>query len=271
VISPETYYAFRDSGLSGDSFCEGLVRESPRYLREGGLAVMLVSWVHGKEEEWTAPVRRWVEGTGCDALLLHYLTQDPLGYAATWNRPLRWDPVAYENALERWIDYDRKLGIELIAWGAIVLRKRKASENWFYAHAVASGAIDVAGEHLERMVAAYDVLGASGDGEELLQRRLRLADDHRLEQTLVLSEGKGRVSRAVLRLEGGFNFQVELNGHALQLVAQLDGRPVQEVLHEIAESVDQEARDELLGSALPMLSELYGLGFLIPADDEGAS
>ena len=43
VISPETDYIYRDSGLPGHSFCEGLVKRMPEFLREGGYAHVLVS------------------------------------------------------------------------------------------------------------------------------------------------------------------------------------------------------------------------------------
>src|SRR5205085_7369665 len=81
VISPETDYAFRDSGLPGDSFCEGLVRRLPEFMNEGAYAHVLVSWVH-EGEDGERPLRDWVEGGGCDAILFHYVTHEPVAYVA---------------------------------------------------------------------------------------------------------------------------------------------------------------------------------------------
>jgi SAM-dependent methyltransferase len=261
VVSPETHYAFRDSGLPGDSFCEALVRGAPRFLRESGVASMLVSWVHGNDEDWTAPLRRWLAGSGCDALAFHYMSQEPLAYAALWNRPLRWDSVAYGRAIDRWLEYDRELEIEAIAWGGLVLRKRGGRENWFVGHSLKMDDLEYAGDHLERMIAAHDHLAEADD--PLGAAGLRLADDHRLDQTMTISDRRGAVREIVLRLEGGFNFRLGLTRNAFQLVSQLDGRPVGEVVQELADAAEPEAREEFLAEALPLVEELYALGFLV--------
>ena len=51
VISPAAELVYRDSGLPGDTFCEGLVRRMPAAVAEGGLAFVLVSWVHAPDED----------------------------------------------------------------------------------------------------------------------------------------------------------------------------------------------------------------------------
>ena len=266
VVSPESQYAFRDSGLPGDAFCEALVREAPRHLAEGGFAVFLVSWVHGADEPWDAPLRRWVETSGCDALLFHYMSQDPLVYAASWNRALKWDPVAYSRAIDRWLEYDRRLGIERIGWGAVILRRR-AGANWIAAEALAADAIDPAGDHVLRIVQAQDFLTAvgarNGDAGRLLDERLVLAPDHRLDQSVVVREGQGLVQRAVLRLDGGFNFEVELDRSSFDFVPVLDGRPLREVLtgSTLAGPTDD---------ALAAVRRLVELGLVVPADEVAA-
>jgi SAM-dependent methyltransferase len=87
VISPESRYAYRDSGLSGDTVSRQVVEEAPLHLREGGFASLLVSWAHAPDDWWT-PLQRWVEQHGCDALLLHFGSDDPVNHAATWLRPV---------------------------------------------------------------------------------------------------------------------------------------------------------------------------------------
>ena len=247
VVSPETAYVFRDSGLPGDSFCEALVRRVPRFLSaDGGIGLALVSWVHCTAEDWSAPLRRWVDGSGCDALLIRRHSLDPLAYAAAWNRILALEPDAYEAALARWLAYYEELRVELIGWGAVVLRRGGRG---------AVTAVDVPGEpesgagaHVSRLLDAHRL----ADGA-LLDTRLALPDDHRIEQALALRNGQATVEQSVLRLVGGLPVEARLDLQALQLVAELDaGRTAREVLS------DPEA-------GLPALRQLVELGLLVPA------
>ena len=266
VISPESAYAFRDGRGRADAFCEELVRRSAAQLAEGGHAILLVGWVHGRDEPWSAPLRGWVEGSGCDAIVLHTASQDPLGYAASWNKALRWDRLAYESAIERWLEYDRELGIEALAWGVVCLRRREGA-SWFAGHSVGLGRMDAAGHQVERMFASHDYLERLGEGQSLLAARVVLAPDHRIDQTLALEDGERVVERAALRLAGGFNFELELNENALELVSRLDGTPLADVLDAMADgATSAAARRELVDTALPMVRALLALGFALPAE-----
>jgi len=131
VISPDDSYAYRDSGLPADELCRRFVGEAAAHLEEGGFAHLLVSWaLGGLGDDWAAPLRGWVDGSGCDAWLLHYRTSDPVAHAAGWLRPLAESgPDAYAAALDRWLEHLRRLGIGAVAYGAVVLRRR-AGANW---------------------------------------------------------------------------------------------------------------------------------------------
>ena len=89
VISPDNRYTFMDSGRPGDTICAEVVRGVPSYLEEGGYATVLCNWALRDGEEWSAPLRRWVEGNGCDTWLLSSGQEDTLSYAAVWNRGRR--------------------------------------------------------------------------------------------------------------------------------------------------------------------------------------
>ena len=52
VISPEARYAYRDSGLSGDTVSRRVVQQAPKLLAEGGFAHILVSWAHTADDPW---------------------------------------------------------------------------------------------------------------------------------------------------------------------------------------------------------------------------
>ena len=74
------------------------------------------------------------------------------------------------------------------------------------------------------------------------------------------------VERAALRLAGGFNFELELNENALELVSRLDGTPLADVLDAMADGATSAARRELVDTALPMVRALLALGFAVPAE-----
>jgi methylase of polypeptide subunit release factors len=261
VISPETEYVFRDSGLPGDSFCEALVRALPEHLAEGGFGIALIAWAHGRDEEPAAPVRRWVGDAACDAVLLRYASTEPLRYAATWNRARLGDPAAYEAALERWTAYYRELGIERIGWGGLVLRRRSAGgPSWFWTHDPSSSRVGAAGHQVRRLFAAQDFLRA--DHDALLDARLTLADDHAIEHTLRLGpNGAGAVGPLVLRLTGGLCFRAEVDLATVNLLARLDGR----------RTVREALGDAPAPRALAGVRRLVELGFLVPAAGKQAA
>jgi methylase of polypeptide subunit release factors len=241
LISPDSTFTFRDNRLRGDAFCEQLVRGVPAHLAPSGLAHLLVSWGHRAGEDWSAPLRRWVEGTGCDAILLRYASEDPLTHAAEWNESLRGDPERFGAALDRWTAYCAELGIERIGWGAVVLRRRDG-QSWVLALTGSGSRMVPAGHHLERLIAAQDALGEL-DGASVLT----LADDHRLDRSVRLGGGVGVLERAFLRLEGGLGTRIELDPEMLEVIASLAGRPL----------------GELPPGALPGVRRLFKLGFLV--------
>jgi methylase of polypeptide subunit release factors len=256
VISPERRLAYRDSGLGGDAFCEALVRGAPAHLHEGGLAHLLVSWTHQAGEDWSRPLRGWLEGSRCDALLLRLATHDPLTYAAGWNRSLRADPAAYTDALDRWTEHCRRLGIEAISWGAVVLRRR-AGRTWTFAYTHAADRLAPAGHHVARLIDAQDLLAAVPADEALLDLKLQLAADHRVDQTGAIEADSLAVERAVLRLEGGLGLRVSLDTGAVRLLAAVDGeRPLGAAL-----AAAELPRD----AALRIVRRLVELGFLVRA------
>jgi SAM-dependent methyltransferase len=269
VVSPDADFVYRDSGLPGDSFCEGLVRRLPAYLSEGGFAHLLASWVHASTEEWSAPLRRWLNGSGCDAILLRYATHEPLEYAAAWNRPLRSDPVAYGAALDRWSDYYRRLGIDAISWGTVVLRRR-SGRNWVWAYDPSSQHITAAGDQILRLFAAQDYL-AEADDQALLEGTFALTGDHRLEQTAHLADGGTAIERSVLRLGSGLRFEVAVDASAVTVLTLVgEGRPLRQVLDAAAATIQGTTPEAFVSGALPVVRRLLELGFLVPTDEADA-
>ncbi len=257
AVSPDTTFTYRDSGLSGDAICERLVHETPDHLTDGGIAHLVLSWAIRAGEEPDDAVLRWVDGIGCDALLLRYNVESPLQYAVGWNAN---DPDAGD-AVDRWLAYYDELGIEALAYGALTLRRRHG-RNWAHAEEVAFDRLDPAGEHVERLLRTHTYLAGIDDGRDLLDGVFALAGRQRLEQTLRPQPGGFAVEGAWLALDDGLGFRAAVDGVAVELVARVDGRrSLRQVIAEVASSLDVDPT-EAEQAALPVVQRMLELGFL---------
>ncbi len=70
VISPDNRQLFRDSELGGEGVSRKVTIEAAEHLNAGGHATILANWICRDAGETWEPLRDWVEGSGCDALLL---------------------------------------------------------------------------------------------------------------------------------------------------------------------------------------------------------
>ena len=272
VISPDSTLAYRDSGRPRDSLCREVVRRVPSVLTEGAFAHVLVSWVHapGEGDEWSEPLREWVGGTGCDAWLLHYRTDDPLAHAAGWLGPLAANsPEEHEAALDRWLDYLGEQEIEAVGYGAIVLRRRSHSINWVRLDEIPIERLEPATEHTLRVFAAEDYLAAMTDERELLEERLDLVGAHRLEQMLVCREGGFEVESQTLALTDGLAFRAGLDRSTAMLIPHFDSHlRLADVLAAAEADLDvaEDERERYAAAALAVVRRLFELGFLVRAD-----
>lgn len=264
VISPESSLTFRDSGLGRDRVSEQLVRALPAFLEEGGLATIMVSWIDEGGGPDARP-REWLEGSGCDAWILHTGSDDAVSAAAGWNRAI----ASLEERRERidqWVDYFREEGIESIAYGALVLRRRSCAANWVRSTHLPLGTFGPSSGALERMIAAQDFLEPLPDDDALLEQRLRIADNVLLEQQLGPEDGGWVLRQAELRLQGGLGFTAGLDESAARVVLGLDpARPLAESLAEAADALGAE-RAEVSRAGAALLRQMLTLGFAVPAE-----
>ncbi len=234
VVSPDTDVVFRDGGLEGDEISRRVVRGAARHLEPGGLASMLICWTHGADDAWSARVHEWLEGAGCDAWLVRYVTEDPLEYALKWSAA---------GATDRWVDYYEHASIDRLTTGGLVLRRRNdEGDGWFVAADAESGPTGPAGEQIERLFAARDF------GGDLRDECLRLAP-HVLDEQLSWDDGAYREVRLALRLAEGAGVEVPVEPAALPALFVLDGsRPLREL--------------PAAEAALPTIRRLFEAGFV---------
>ena len=232
VISPDSHLIFRDGGRRGDALCEEIVRRSPEFLTDGGFATTLINWVVRANEDWPVPLKRWVDGNGCDSWLMLSTAQDPATYAALWTRGR--DRAPYAAALDRWIHYFQELGVAMIGQGAVVLRKRAAGTGWVRADYLDDNVSGPAGPHIERLFAAEDRLAALGTDDALLDSVFTTVRDHELQQRSKIDSSGYVIDSAQVALLGGLPFHGNVDKYATQLLGRCDGR---RTLRAIAEEI----------------------------------
>jgi methylase of polypeptide subunit release factors len=251
VVSPARELTFRDGGRGGDSLSREAVTGAALRLDDGGYAGILCSWVTERGAASVETPREWLEGSGCDALVLELTTDSPVTYAVRWNTPGR-RAAAVAEAAEPWLADYRARGIEAISTGVIVLRKRGGS-NWTRLEEVGLGPRGAAGAHVERVFAAEDLLRSLRDDRELLEQPLALAPG-----TLLVERRRpgGGLERARITVEEG----IPLPGHVpvplAPAIAALDGR------QPLSSLLDPAAHEE----ALPSVRRLVAGGLLVAAD-----
>lgn len=203
-----------------------------------------------------------MRGSGCDALLLHYASDDPIEYARRWNQHLRdADRAQYDRVLHRWCSYYREHGIGAIASGAVVLRRRTGS-NWVRTLTAAEGPSGPAGEQILRLFAAQDHLARDDREQALLQERFALVDGHALEQTLIYRGGEYVNHPAAVRLVSGLGARAEIDPRAVQLLLACDrGATLGDIVDRVAGQLDIEI-DELVRLALHAFRTLLEHGLL---------
>jgi SAM-dependent methyltransferase len=265
VISPESTLLFRDSGMRGDEVSRQVVADAAGALRDGGTATVMVSWGRKTGDEWDATPRTWVQGTGCDAWILHQVSQPALMHSASWHQQLSsGNLAAYDQGIERWTEYIAGLGFDAIAYGGVVLRRREG-KNWIRSEELPDPMVEPAGEHLLRMTVAQDRLAGMKDRRSLLDEKLALVKSHRLDQSLVCRDGVYAVELAVLHLTDGMTFRANVDPFNAYLVTRLDGsRTLREAIAETVRAVAMPGveTEDVESAALRSLRRMFELGFL---------
>jgi methylase of polypeptide subunit release factors len=262
VISPESSFLFRDSGLPKDAVSEQVVRALPGHIAENGFASVMVSWVQEDDDDPTSRPASWVEGSGCDALIIHTGSDEPLPIAAQWNRDVRTDATAYAEAIDRWLEYFEKEGIREIGFGCIVLRRRASDgfPNWIRSTRMPARRLQRSSEQLERIFGVHDYLVGLADERELLDERLRVADDVTVDQRLWLGEDGWQLRAAEMSITRGMRFTAELDDVTTALVLGLDGtRSVREALPDPGDGHTRKSLEEM---GVRLARQMLEVGFL---------
>ncbi len=268
IVSPRSDMIFQNAGLGGDAASELVLRGSAAHLREGGFAVVLINWVHADEQDWEAPVRAWVQGTGCDLWVMRSKTEEPLSYAAeTLRQSEDMRGPDYETLIDEWLAWYRERGIRRITIGAAFLRKRGGSENWVrFIESPDRGLNGTAGTQVQRIFFNEDFLRALPEEAALLSKRLIPHPDHALDQRLTPASDGWAVQALTISATHGFGFAATLDAHALAFLTRCDGqRTVGELIADIASDAEIDF-SEAVPTGLRIAQGMLRNGMLVPAE-----
>lgn len=263
VISPESLYAYRDSGLPGDQVSRDVVQAAADHLTDGGFATILISWGRRDGEEWSDNVVEWLEGKGCNVWLLHFGSDDQVTHVSGWLKPLAAsDPEHYEETLDRWLAYLEEQQMDVVSYGAVLLQKTDR-QPWVRADEIMLER-QGAGLHIERVFSSQDLLATDGV-EGLLDRHLTLVPEHDLTQGLRVGADGLELRGTELALRHGLGFSVSLDDETLHLLPLLDGsRTLGQALDARSAELGIEGEDagRYVQAGLPAVRRLLELGFL---------
>ena len=260
IISPESRYLYRDSGMRGDEICRTIVRQAPEFLAEGGFCQMLCNWAHVAGEDWKQHLAGWFEGGGCDAWVMRFETTDVASYADAWARKA--DDSA--GMLEEWMAYYRQNGIEAVSLGLVSLRRRTGPRNWVRIEDGPKPAGPI-GNDVVTGFRLRDFLDGSDD-RALLASRLAAAPDLRLVQRYEPRDGGWGPTESVLSREAGIPARGAADPYVATLVARCTGRrPLAELVAELAASMGRSPA-EVAPPLLGVVRQLVLQGILVPAE-----
>lgn len=224
VVSPESRWAYRDSGLQGDEISRRVLLAAADHLDDGGYVTMLASWVGGSEETADDRPIAWAKTLAeCDAWILSVWEADPLDHSATWNKHLAGKPVELGAAIDRWTAYLAELGVGWVSEGAILLHRRPGRRHGSRVDGIDDDALESAGEQVRRAFAGRAALADLRRAEDLLGTRPELVMRLQLEQDVVPRRSHNAVTAARVQLVDGTSSTVETTAEALELVQRLDG------------------------------------------------
>ena len=261
VVSPESRWQYRDSGMHADELSELLVRQAAAALAPDGYASLLVSWVAESEEEPDERVHAWIDGSGCDAWVLGLSGADPLDHAFSWNNHLVDDQQALGAALDDWTAYFRSIGVGWITEGAVLLHRRDGTDHAVRVDPIDEDDLEEAGEQIQRAFAAHAFLATIRGDEAILDERFDLVEHVRLDRSF---DGEGGEAATVALHEGTWP-ELEVNPETADVLASLNGnvtlgRAIERTVERL--ELTRRSASELRREALDATRELLELGFI---------
>jgi SAM-dependent methyltransferase len=265
VISPENRYIYRDGGMEADQITQKIVRQVPLFLTEGGYCQILCNWTESSNQDWRDHLHKWFKETGCDVWVLRSETRDIATYASTWIRHTEKDNAEqFTKRFNKWMAYYEKQGIDAISAGLITMRRSSSNTNWFRADDAPEKMIGPCGDHIVQRFEIQDFLEACKDESTLLNTRLQVSPDVRLERQSKPSPEGWMDETVKIHLIRGLAYSGNIDHFMANVIVKCDGqREVGILLNEIANSLGVD-RTKIMPKFCDIVRNLIEKGFLLP-------
>ena len=265
VMSPESAFLFRDSGMEGDGVSRHVVEAAPAHL-DGRR-------VRDDARQLGARARRGLVGAaarvdrGAAAAMRGCSTTAPRTRSRTRRAGTATTSAATPPRSTRCSTAGSATsggsGSRGSPTARVILRRRSEGPNWVRADELAGDRLRPAGGQILRVFDAADYLAAATDERSCSTTTFALAEALRLEQRVVLEDGDWALAEATLDLEEGLGFHATLDPGTAELLASLDGRrPLRNVVDELAARQEVD-RDGLARDAIGVVRGMLGAGFLV--------
>jgi SAM-dependent methyltransferase len=266
VISPGEEYLYRDNKMQGDQLCRRIVREAANFLNDGGYFQMLCNWVEPPGEDWGENIRRWFDGTGCDAWVMRTQTRHAEAYASEWINHSEFQEAKDPNRLfDEWMAYLDAQGITAISYGLIAMRRSSGKANWFKADDGPEKLPGPCGDLIERGFRLKDYLGTVRDDSTLLGSLFVISPDARLEMRFRPSSGEWAEVESSLSLVRGISKPGSIDSFLAKVLIGCNGQnrlgDLVPVVADILESDGASVAPQLCS----LVRRLVEQGFLLPA------
>ncbi len=265
VISPETRYIYRDSGMAGDEVCRRIVRDVPRFLNENGICQILCNWAEFAGRDWRERLREWFQDSECDVWVMRNQSRDVATYAATWLRHT--EKLETENLSERfgeWLAYYEKSGIEHVGGGVITMRRRTGKNNWFYADDGVDIMYGPSGDSVLNGIDMRDFLDEAHEDSALLPIPFLLCDDLRLIKQLKPENGVWVEETSQIQMARGLAHKGEIDPYMEQFLIRCDGgRTLGSLIGEMAVALGVE-KPKIESTLCTMVRKMVEQGVLMP-------
>ena len=198
-------------------------------------------------------MRSWLTGLGCDAWVLRFASQDPLGYAYNWLAQTEHTSEGFASALDRWLDYYRQQRIDAVTTGAIILHRRQDTGGHIWVDDMPTCPSGPAGAQIQRAFEQRDRLSRLADPAHLLDEVLAPLHGTSLDQTLHRAQGVYQPADTQLCVQPGLTIGVAVPAAALPVILELDGqRPLRDLVSKAVNNTGfdpEQVRDQTLTTA----------------------
>ena len=262
VVGPSARFAYRDAGRAGDAMSRDAVRAAASVLADGGVAQLLVNWLHVGGEDWRDRVAEWVGDLGGDAWLIERDLQDPVDYVSTWlsDAGERDDSLA-----EEWLRWFAASRVEAIGFGWVVLR-RGAAPHRVGVESAAQPMDQPLGPHVGAWLDRVEWLRGRSD-EDLLAARLLVAPQALRDVSSAPGSDGWATAGQALRLDEGFRWALPCDDATAAIVGGCDGRTPLRSVVAVLSAVLGEPEAELAPAVCATVRGLVDRGLLLPTPE----